>query len=157
MGSYQWGKKYFSGYVQKMPKKAKFIAIRCFNFWVQQWQLPSLDTYGFVWPDWFLACVILWIRFFFLHIIFIDQRFLFFSFGKNDIIGHVIKRITLPSLSFSSNFKWIFIMHPSLFMVCEVFYLNQKSNWSVFCSPFCTWYLTGKKILNGFYKQKITR
>ena len=56
LGSYQWGKKYFSVYVQKLPKKAKFIAIRYFNFWVQHWQLPSLDTYGFVWPDWFLAC-----------------------------------------------------------------------------------------------------
>ena len=28
LGSYQWGKKYFSGYVQKMPKNAKFIAIQ---------------------------------------------------------------------------------------------------------------------------------
>ena len=61
LGSYQWGKKYFSVYVQKLPKKAKFIAIRYFNFWVQHWQLPSLDTYGFVWPDWFLAWVKTWI------------------------------------------------------------------------------------------------
>ena len=40
-----------------MPKKAKFVAIRYFNFRVQHWQLPSLDTYGFVWPDWFLAWI----------------------------------------------------------------------------------------------------
>ena len=32
LGSYEWGKKYFSVYVQKLPKKAKFIAIRYFNF-----------------------------------------------------------------------------------------------------------------------------
>ena len=36
-GSYRWVKKYFSVYVQKMPKKAKFIAIRYFNFFWQHW------------------------------------------------------------------------------------------------------------------------
>ena len=32
IGSYKWGKKNVSAYVQKMPKKATFIAIQYFHF-----------------------------------------------------------------------------------------------------------------------------
>ena len=39
----------------KLPKKAKFVPSDISIIRVQHWQLPSLDTYGFVWPDWFLA------------------------------------------------------------------------------------------------------
>ena len=37
------------------PKKPNSLQSDISIFRVQHWQLPSLDTYGFVWPDWFLA------------------------------------------------------------------------------------------------------
>ena len=61
LGSYQWGKKECSIYVQKMPKKATFIAsgIRYFNVLSATLTTSNNYTYGSVWPDLFLLYMIL--------------------------------------------------------------------------------------------------
>ena len=51
LGSYQWGKNFFLFSSKRCPKKPHSLQSDIsMYYWVQHWQLPSLDTYGLVWP-----------------------------------------------------------------------------------------------------------
>ena len=142
-----------------MPKKAKFIAIRYFNFRVQHWQLPSLDTYGFVWPDWFLACYLRMS----LSIIVYKQQFWDYTpppfLNENGSTGPD-SNFNVKSFGdmFSTLYNWIWSSANSFFRNnwARPFFACLLEHWLTY-SPQCSfnWSVLQNLILNLNMEQKI--